>query len=186
MSESGPNQCRLRAFAAVGGPCAVREQQCHARLACERAGPVYGALSIARGEADGVRYTGYDRADLEFIRVHIHLREKSLRARANPIGLLGGTTAMRCQAVRRDGIERAAQVARKYVPVPEKAVSTAREFMYSGRESVTNIDGGNSLLAAEVAADLLYTSRCDFTRDSDSDSLREVGPMPCPNGVAAG
>ena len=93
---------------------------------------------------------------------------------------------MRCQAVRRDGIERAAQVARKYVPVPEKAVSTAREFMYSGRESVTNIDGGNSLLAAEVAADLLYTSRCDFTRDSDSDSLREVGPMSCPNSVAAG
>ena len=186
MSESGPNQCRLRAFAAIGGPCAVREQQCNARLACERAGPVYGAFGIARREADRIRYTCYDRADLEFIRVHIHLRQESLRARADPIGLFGGAAVMRCQAVRRDGIERAAQVSREHVPVAEKPISTAHEFMYSGWESVTNIDGRNSLLAAEIAADLLYTSRCDFTRDSDSDSLREVGPMSCPNSVAAG
>jgi hypothetical protein len=92
---------------------------------------------------------------------------------------------MGCQAVRRDGIDRAAQIPRKYVPVPEKAVSSAREFMYSGWESVTDIDGGNSLLITEIAADLLYTPGCDFTGNSDSDSLREVGPMPCPNCVAA-
>jgi len=186
VSESGPNQRGLRALTAIGGPCAVREQQRNPRLACKRAGPVYGALGIAGREADGVGDTCYDRADLEFIRVHIHLREESLRARADPIGLLGGAATMGCQAVRWDGIERAAQVARKYVPVAKKPVSTAHEFMYSGWESVTDIDGGNSLLTTEVAADLLYTSGCDFTRNSDSDSLREVGPMPCPNGVAAG
>ncbi len=93
---------------------------------------------------------------------------------------------MRCQAVRRDGIERAAQVSREHVPVAKKPISTAHEFMYSGWESVTNIDGRNSLLRAEIAADLLHTSGCDFTRDSDSDSLREVGPMSRPNRVAAG
>ena len=92
---------------------------------------------------------------------------------------------MGCHAVRRDRIERAAQVSREYVPVAKKPVSTAREFVYSRWESVTDVDGGDSLLTTEIAADLLYTSGCDFTRDSDSDSLREVGPVPCPNGVTA-